>query len=141
MHHYAAIILMSATPYNTQMTTATTPAFTDQGVVAIGDGWTESLIDFLDWLCEILGPLFCPVAGVADPNLVMINFVNAYEVVGVPQGLTSKQEFRVRNIVEDIYAHLAEPSEASPGTIDSMEEALISLYVDVGGDPADLMGN
>jgi hypothetical protein len=120
------------------------PALPDTPIPYVADDvdpetkWIEDMLRLLDWLCEIFGGDFCnSEAGLAaDPH--MITFITQYADSGVPSDLTDTERFRARSIVEDLYDHLQTPMSGTQSVIDAMNEALISAYEELGGDPGDL---
>lgn len=137
MHHYALIALLSATPNIDQ--TSAHPTLAPLTLAAYDEPapWIDKLIFYLELLCDYIGPEFCPTESIHADTL-MSGLVAAYEQHGVPVALPMPTTLLTLDVIEDLHAHVVAAEAGSQDIVDSMLDALESMYADLGGDPDNL---
>lgn len=138
MYHYALIALLSATPNIDRTTIAPPPTVTAVADDPGSESWLDQLIFYLELLCAILGPEYCPTESAQSADSFMNDFIDAYEQHGVSSGLPTPDALQGLGIIEDLYDHVVNAEEGSQTVIDDMLDTLESAYSDLGGNPANL---
>jgi hypothetical protein len=137
MLHLTAILAIGLAPSNPQ--TFESRVETVPAAQVDEFDWIYQLLDYLNWLCEVLGPEFCnPTAGL-NADVDMLYVITAYQLYGVDDDLTGTELLEAQDAIEALYAHASLSNAGGTLVVRTQFKATLSdMYEDLGGDPDDL---